>query len=100
MKDGGEGAFRGSYMINHVSDVTLYLNCDDNLLRAAGLSGDYLTQQEFEQQAELEAKQNANPLESAKHSIYTVLHTSKQRTGAKRNVDFIYHRAINQFVEI
>jgi len=100
IKDAGEGAFRGSYMINHVSDVTMYINCDDNLVRAADLSGNDLTQQEFERQAELEAKQSANPLERAKHSIYAVLHTSKQRTGPKRNVDFIYHRAINQFVEI
>lgn len=100
MKDSGEGAFRGSYMINHVSDVNLYINCDDNLLRAEGLSGDNLIQQEFELKAELEAKQSANPLEKDKHSIYAVLHTSKQRTGAKRNVDFIYHRAINQFVEL
>jgi len=100
MKDNGEGAFRGSYMINHVSDVTLYLNCDDNLLKAAGVSKDNLPQKEYQRHTQLEAKQNVNPLEKDKHSIYAVLHTSKQRTGAKRNVDFVYHRAINQFVEI
>ena len=100
MKDNGEGAFRGSYMINHVSDVTLYLNCDDNLLKAAGVSKDNLPQNEYQRHVQLEAKQNVNPLEKDKHSIYAVLHTSKQRTGAKRNVDFVYHRAINQFVEI
>jgi replicative DNA helicase len=99
-KKGGGGAFRGSYMLAHIPDITAEIRTGPKILESLIKDKDDELSEKYRSIQSAWSIEKAEKSEKAGFPTYAILDISKQKTGSTIKAVFLYYKAFNKFVPI